>query len=155
MSTPDTVRMALLETVLTRTAETLGDPTVPAMELFYSRHPETRAAFEHHGLGKRERLEAEMVDTVLYCVMTWLERPIEVAIMLYGSVPHHNDTLHVRVDWYTGLLNSVIDVIVDTIPPSAADEAALMEEIREGLAGAITEARGGLKEPATMPWVEA
>ncbi|MCK9543263.1 MAG: hypothetical protein M0R03_14675 [Novosphingobium sp.] len=140
MTTPDPAKAELLEAVLMRAAETLGDLTGPTMGLFYERYPDALAAFEHHGFGKRERLEADMVDTALYCVMTWLERPAEVAIMLYGSVPHHRNTLKVHTEWYRGLLSSLIDLVAGTVPAGAATDAALVEDIRAGLFGAIDEA---------------
>lgn len=136
----DEATMQHLEEVLMRVAESVGDLTGPTMELFYSRHPEALEAFEHHGLGKRERLEAEMVDTALYCLMTWLERPAEVAIMLYGSVPHHRNTLHVLPEWYRGLLGSLFDVVAAEIPEGANEDLALIESIRGGLLDAISEA---------------
>lgn len=139
-------RSELLEQALMRAVEAVGDLTGPAMELFYSRHPDALEAFEHHGLGKRERLEAEMVDTALYCIMTWVERPIEVSIVLYGSVPHHKNTLHVRPEWYQGLLGSVIDLVAQSIPADAPQEAALVEEIRAGLLGSIVEALDSMVE---------
>lgn len=131
---------ALLEAILMRAADQLGDLTIPVMARFYQKFPEALAAFEHHGLGKRERLEAEMVETVLYSVMTWIERPIEVAIMLYGSVPHHRNTLHVRPEWYRGLINALVDLLDGTIPVGAVAEVRLLTEIRAGLLEAIAEA---------------
>lgn len=140
MPAPHRANIALLDRILLRAAESLGDLAPAAIELFYSRHGEARAAFERHGLGKREQLEADMVETALYCLMTWVERPGEVAIMLYGSVPHHSNTLHVRPEWYRCLLDSVIDLVAATIPPEAAQETALIDEIRACLQGAIDEA---------------
>jgi hypothetical protein len=74
--------------------------------------------------------------------MTWLERPVEVSIMLYGSVPHHSNTLHVTPSWYQGLLDTSIELIKETIPSSAKDEFELMTEIQLGLQSAISEALG-------------
>lgn len=141
MTTPDPARLALLEAVLTRAAEDIGDLTRPAMERFYKEHPEAEAAFERLGYGQRARLEAEMVDTALYCLMTWLEREAEISFLLYDSVPHHDQTLKVSPEWYRGLLGSVIDIVVSAIPADAADEIALMEEIRHGLFAAIVKAQ--------------
>lgn len=153
MSEADSARMALLETVLTRAAEQLGDLTAPAVQLFYRRFPEALAAFEHHGLGKRERLEAEMVETALYSVMTWVERPIEVSIMLHGSVPHHRNTLHVRPEWYSGLLNSLIDLLAGTIPAGRANEEALIADVRRGLLATIAESLAELvAQAAAQQW---
>jgi hypothetical protein len=132
-------RGALLDAILTRAADQLGDLTEPVMQRFYRDFGDAKALFEHHGLGKRERLEAEMVETALYSVMTWVERPMEVAIMLYGSVPHHRNTLHVQPEWYCGLLNALIDLLAETIPTGAAAEEQLLAEIRAGLLNAIAE----------------
>ncbi len=140
MTTPDPAKAALLEVVLTRAAEEVGDLTAPTMTLFYQRHPDALASFEHHGYGQREQLEASMVENGLYCMMTWLERPAEVSFMLYSSVPHHRDALQVHAEWYRSLLDSLIDVVAETVPAGASKEAALMEEIRTGLAGVIEEA---------------
>jgi hypothetical protein len=135
-------RIKLLEQSLTRAADVLGDLTPPVMKQYYARYPEAKQAFEHHGLGKRERLEADMMDNVLYSLMTWLERPVEVSIMLYGSVPHHSRTLHVQPDWYQGLLNTAIDLIKETIPETVGGEIKLLNEIQSGLQGAISETLG-------------
>jgi hypothetical protein len=125
------------------------------MDLFYSRYPDAREAFQRHGFGKPERLEADMVDTALYCLMTWLERPVEVAIMLYSSVPHHRNTLQVGPEWYRGLLASVIDVVAATVPAEAAEDRALVETVRTGLFDVIDEALADLAAappaPAVLP----
>lgn len=142
MSGPDPAKLKLLEAILCRAAEDVGDLTVPAMTLFYDRHPQAREVFERHGAGKREALEAEMVENALYSVMTWLERPTEIAIMFYGSVPHHRQTLQVGPDWYRGLIDSVIDVVAGTVPACSADEVALVREISAGLQAIIAEATG-------------
>jgi len=133
-------RSVLLDAILMRAADQLGDLTGPVMQRFYQDFPEAMAAFEYHGLGKRERLEAEMVETALYSVMTWVERPVEVSIMLYGSVPHHRNTLHVRPEWYRGLLNALVGLLAETIPAEAATEKQLLSEIHAGLLEAIAEA---------------
>lgn len=129
---------ALLERSLERAAESIGDITQPVIERFYKRYPQVRAIFEHWGLGRRAQLEADMVETALYCVMEWIERPSEVSILLGTSVPHHRDTLQVKPEWYGGLLGTVLEVIVETIPHDETAELAVMEEIRAGLNSALT-----------------
>jgi hypothetical protein len=130
-------KLLLLESSLERAAEVLGDITEPAMSRFYEGYPEAKASFEHHGLGKTEKLEATMVENALFWAMNWLERPTEIIIQVGGSVPHHQDTLKVTLAWYRGLVESVIDVIADTIPADRGEELAVWRQIRGELGGAI------------------
>jgi hypothetical protein len=123
----------LLETSLERAAEAVGDITSPAMARFYEAFPAARASFEHHGLGNPEALEAQMVESALYCAMGWLEHREEVRIVLEGSVPHHQETLKVPLNWFRGLMDSVIDVLVETVPPDAHDELRVWAAVRRGL----------------------
>jgi hypothetical protein len=129
----------LLEASLERAAETLGDITAPVMARFYEAWPEALPAFEHHGLGARQRLETAMVDTALYCATNWLDRPMEITIQLNSSVPHHQDTLKIELPWYRGLLEAVVDVIAETIPADQPAELAIWKRIR-GELGALIEA---------------
>jgi hypothetical protein len=73
--------------------------------------------------------------------MTWFERPEEIRIILYDSVPHHADTLKVGADWYQGMLWAGIGLIEETLPAGAADERAAWEEMRAGLSEAIEKAQ--------------
>ena len=134
-------KLALVERSLERAADAVGDITAPLMARFYAAHPAAQASFEHHGLGKRALLEAEMVGNVLYCLMTWFERPEEIRIILYDSVPHHQETLKVDASWYEGMLYTGIDLIEETLPDDVADERAAWETMRAGLAETIAKAR--------------
>ena len=96
-------KMALIEVSLMRAADKIGDLTEPVMSHFYQRYPQARESFERLACGNHARLEAVMVENVLYCIMQWFERPEEIRIILYGSVPHHQETLKVGADWYHGL----------------------------------------------------
>lgn len=123
-------RKELLDASLLRAAEQLGDITAPVVELFYSRHPECRRAFETLWPGRQNGLEGEMVERVLYCLMQWFESPGEIEIMLMGSVPHHAMTLKVDPAWYGGFLEAAIDVLTATIPPDCAAERAVWADLR-------------------------
>lgn len=140
----DAEKLRLIEQSLLRAAEQIEDLTAPVMARLDARFPAAAGAFDHHGLGKPDKLRAEMMDNLIYCMMTWFERPDEVRILLYGSVPHHHETLHVHADWYAGLLEAGIDVIADTVPPDASDERAAWDAMREGMRLAVEEARFGL-----------
>ena len=137
----DQAKLHLLEAGLTRAAETLGDVTVPVISAFYARYPDAQASFRHHSPANPASLEAEMVGNVLYCLMTWFERPEEIRIILYDSVPHHQETLKVDPGWYEGMLWAGIELIEETLPPDAADERAAWEAMRVGLAETIAKAR--------------
>ncbi len=126
-------KLALVEKILTRTAEEVGDIVEPVMSLYYRRLPDARSHFERHARDDLANLEGEMVERALYCLMTWFESPGEIDIMLSGSVPHHQDTLQVPPQFYLELINATADVIEGTIPPANPDEAAVWRELRSEL----------------------
>jgi hypothetical protein len=121
--------MGLIEQTLNRTAEQVGDITGPVMARYYQRFPEAMTAFDTHAQGNRPRLEGEMVERALYCLMYWFESPGEIEILLSGSVLHHNDTLQVPPTWYNELLQATAEVIVETIPPENSAELAAWEAL--------------------------
>ena len=131
----------LLENSLERAAERLGDITGPVMNRYYANHPEARASFDEHGLGNVSKLEAEMVESALYCLMNWFDRPEEIRIMFGSTVPHHEDTLKVSSDWFSGLVDALIAVIRDTVPATQTSEFLILQEIHQGLGRLIEEAR--------------
>ncbi|QTD56836.1 hypothetical protein [Parasphingorhabdus cellanae] len=134
-------KMALLETSLERAADALGDITDPVMERYYSVHPSAQASFREHGLGNTVKLEAEMVESVVYCLMNWLESPQEIGIIFGSTVPHHEQTLHVQSNWFSGLVDAAVYVIVATIPEAQQEEHALWAEIHQGVDAMIADAR--------------
>ena len=82
-----------------------------------------------------------MVESVLYCIMNWLERPQEIRIMFGSTVPHHEETLRVSPDWFTGLVDAGVAVIGETIPASKTEERTVLQEIHTGLTNVVEEAR--------------
>lgn len=131
----------LLEESLERVVEQIGDITQPTMARYYDRFPAAMEAFERLWPGSRAQLEGEMVERALYCLMYWFESPGEIEIMLGGSVLHHNDTLRVPPEWYAGLVDATIDVIVATIPPGNGPELAVWDELRRELGGLVEQSR--------------
>ncbi|WP_374530937.1 hypothetical protein [Novosphingobium sp.] len=97
-------RLPLVEAALEHAAEVLGDVTPLVMAEFFTRYPEAEASFAHHAPHNPAKLEAEMVENALYCLMTWCERRAEVEIILQTSAPHHNDTLQVPYAWYSSMI---------------------------------------------------
>jgi len=134
-------KRSLLEASLERAAEAVGDITQPVMELFYRRFPEAGKSFEELWPGNRDKLEAEMVERALYCLMYWFQSPGEIEILLSGSVMHHNDTLKVPPEWYSGLIEATAEVIVATIPADQAGERAVWEELRRNLSDLVEQSR--------------
>lgn len=131
MSAPE--KTALIDRILTRTAEQLGDITDPVMALYYRRFPHARKLFELHSEADLRSLEGQMVEQALYCLMYWFDSPGEIEILLLGSVPHHNDTLHVPPDAYRELLVAAADVVEETIPLENSEELAVWEHLRSEL----------------------
>lgn len=130
---PSADRTALVEQILHRAAEQLGDVTAPVLAAYYERVPESKAAFEHHAGINRSQLEGEMVENSLYCLMSWFESPGEIEMLLAGSVPHHEETLQVPPHWYEALLEATAAVIAATIPADQHDELAVWRELRHDL----------------------
>lgn len=134
-------KTVLIEEILMRAADQMGDVTPAAMEVYYRRHPEVKAVFESHDHGGRDQLEGMMIENALHCLMRWFEAPAEIEILLNGSVTHHSDTLHVSPDWYGDLIEATAEVIAATIPANNAAELAVWNELRKGLQGVIDNCR--------------
>ncbi len=124
------VEQALVEATLHRAADQLGDITRPVIDLYYARHPDARAQFQLHDQHKPERLEGEMVEQAVYCLMRWYERPGEIEIVLVTTIPHHIETLGISAEHFTNLMEAVFDTIGATIPCSALDELATWRSLR-------------------------
>lgn len=126
-------RAAVLESLLVRAAERLGDLRPHVMARFYQRFPKAPAVFETESAGHRETLEGQMVAQTLWCLMTWVERPIEVRIVLQTTVPHHAAALQVPAPLFAGFIDAVMETIAATIPGDAPHELALLAAIQQGL----------------------
>lgn len=144
-------KTALIEAILIRAAEQIGDITAPAMEKYYRRRPEALAAFEAHGLGRRAHLEGMMIENSVHCLMHWVDSPGEIEILLGGSVLHHNDTLHVPPEWYSDLIEATAEVVTTTIPTEHTDELAVWNEVRNDLRDVIANCHKLLTNYQTKP----
>ena len=82
-----------------------------------------------------------MIENSVFCMMYWLSDPGTIEILLTGSVPHHNDTLDVPPEWYSGLLEAVAEVVSSVIPADEVEERAAMDEVRSDLARLIESSR--------------
>lgn len=132
---------AHIESILTRAADRIGDITAPAMQAFYRMHPEAEASFETLSRGWRAQLEGQMIENTLYCLMRWFEAEGEITIMLLESIPHHDETLHVPVDWYEDFIDVTAEIVATTIPRDNAEELRVWNEVRNDLRQVIDTAR--------------
>lgn len=136
-------KRALLEESLERAAECVGDITEPVLQAFYPQFPEMRQIFrEWDPLGK-VRLEAQMVEQSLYCLMNIFDRADEISIIVHDSVPYHRLVLNVSPEAFGAMMDATCDIIVETIPDDARDERALWDEIRAKMRALVME---GAKE---------
>jgi hypothetical protein len=140
---------AIIESILMRAAGQIGDVTAPAMEAFYRLHPEAIASFESLSRGWRCRLEGQMIENTLYCLMRWFEAQGEITIMLLESVPHHDETLHVPADWYHDLIDVTAEVIATTIPVANTEETSVWREVRNDLRRVIDTGRKLIRSTET------
>ena len=134
-------KIVTIETILTRTAETVGDLTDPVISLYFKRMPEARELFDFHGFANSHNLEGQMVEQALYCLMYWHDSPGEIEILLLGSVPHHSDTLNVPAGFYSGLLTATADVVAQSIPGENSEELAVWNEVHQQILAIIEESR--------------
>ena len=111
------------------------------MAKYYARHPEAKISFQEHGLGNNVKLEAEMVESVVYCLMNWYDRPEEIRIMFGSTVPHHKHALNVSSEWFAGLIDAAITVISGTVPETSKEELVIWAEIRTVFQTLVKEAQ--------------
>ncbi|KJS07972.1 MAG: hypothetical protein VR73_07550 [Gammaproteobacteria bacterium BRH_c0] len=138
MSLPasDPAKQALLETILEAAADKLGDITPATLALYYSRYPQARQLFVEHGCGYTRRLELEMVDSALYCLMIWFERPLEVEIIYADAVPHH-ELLNIPAAFFAGLQAALVDVIAGTVAETDSNARAFLAQLKNQLTALI------------------
>lgn len=136
-----TTRAALAERSMERLVEKLGDITRPVLESYYQRHPGTRESFVEHGMGDTTELEGRMVTAAAFMLLQWAEDPFSTRIAQGTTISHHHDTLLVGPQWYLGLFDAVLDVLLPTIPDEAEEERSMWLEIRSEIAAYIESVR--------------
>lgn len=135
--------LELVDEILTRAADEMGDITEPVMALYYQQHPDAKESFEQHGAGNREQLEGMMVGNALYCLMYCLRSPEEIRILLRDSVPHHDETLKVPPVWYLDLVDVTAELIEGTIPEGNEAEARVWAQVRQSMKALFEECAPG------------
>lgn len=143
----DAERLAIFERSLMRCAEELGDITPMVASAFYQTYPEALAIFQEHYAGSKGALEGEMVEQVLYCLMTWYAAPREIEIVVLSTFPHHVETLRVMPEQFSGFVDAVCQVIASTVPPDAAEEHAVLDDLRGVFRDLAVKSRALLRVP--------
>jgi hypothetical protein len=106
-------RAGLVREGLERLAEERGDITAQVLQRYYEKHPDARQSFERHGLNDVSGLEARMVSESIYLLLRWVEEPVAVRIDQASTFVHHNDTLDIGPRWYMGLIDAVLDILLE------------------------------------------
>lgn len=126
-------KKALLDVILERAAEQLGDITPHVMDAFYRRFPDAQARFADLASGERIKLEQQMVEQALYCLMVWLDSRAQIEIIFHTTIPHHAQTLSVRPELFSELIAAVHATIAATIPAQEAGETAVWNDLHAGM----------------------
>lgn len=134
----NTEKLTILEEILYKAAEDLGDINPKVMEEFYVAYPEALALFIEHGGQRRERLENDMVESALYCLMAWFESPSEIEIMFSHTVPHH-EILNIPPEFFSGLLLATMSVIEKTLIDSDEVKLAVWSELKTKLLSLVND----------------
>lgn len=125
-----------------RLVEQKGDITGEVIARYYARFPEARASFEHHGCGYREELEGRMVNTTAFFLLQWIENRASTLIEQGTTIPQHHDTLQVGPKWYMGLIDTVLAVLLETVPSANLDEREMWITARGEIAQFVEQMRG-------------
>lgn len=146
---------ALLDASLERAAEVLGDITPHVFARYYADFPEARERFDELSLHSSASLEGQMIEQSLYCLMQWFDSPGSIRIVMTGTVPHHLETLEITPRCFIGLMDTICDVIIATIPADCPDELAVWAELREAMHGLFDEGCQYLMKPIACPHAAA
>lgn len=117
----------LMEQILEYAAENIGDVIPITIEQYYQRHPEGEAAFRQHGFDRHINVAQDMVDSVLYCLMSWIERPREIKSIISDTVPHHR-SLKIPDELLESLLDVTSDILHSGLPSDAEQERRLLNK---------------------------
>ena len=133
-------RAALVRAGLERLAEERGDITAEVLERYYAKLPDARQSFERHGLNDVSGLEARMVSESVYLLLRWVDEPVAVRIDQASTIVHHNDTLDIGPRWYMGMVDAVLEILLEA-SRERREEHAVWQAIRIEIARFIDSLR--------------
>ncbi|GGD95032.1 hypothetical protein GCM10011515_13550 [Tsuneonella deserti] len=126
-------RVAVVRESLEELAQERGDITAEVLDRYYAAQPDARASFARHGLGDVAGLEARMVSESIYLLLRWVEEPSAARIDQATTIVHHNDTLDIGPRRYMGLIDAVIDILLEA-SEDKAEQHAMWQAIRAEIA---------------------
>ncbi len=129
----------LVDSILDRAADALGDLTPQVMARYYAAMPQAMERFDFHQPVRREKLEGEMVEQVLYCLMRWHSDRSEIEIILATTVPHHLHALDIPLDLFTGMMDAVCEVVAETIPSGQEAEMQCWQDLHREMTAFMLE----------------
>lgn len=135
-----TDRAALAHASLERLAEERGDITAEVLARYYAAQPDARQSFERHGLTDVSGLETRMVSESVFLLLRWVEEPLAARIDQATTIVHHNDTLDIGPRWYMGLVDAVLDILLEAAE-DRPDEREMWQSIRGEIARFIDSLR--------------
>lgn len=132
-------KTVLMEAALECVVESIGDIMPVVIKEYYSRYPEGEASFKHHGFDGHIRLAESMVDSVLYCIIGWVDNRREVESVISDTVPHHR-SLKIPHELLVSLLDVTLGVLLSGIPDEQQDARELLESVGEEIRAEINKA---------------
>ncbi|NOR20767.1 MAG: hypothetical protein GQ538_11845 [Xanthomonadales bacterium] len=131
-----TEKQAVIEAGLDQAFGKLSDITPIVLSAYYDRYPEAKIVFGEHGYDQVAQLEASMVDSALYFVETWFQQPKEIQETIENAIPQH-ESLNIPVPLILGLLDTLLDIIIGSIPSMNTRNSEVWEELRLDLKNQI------------------
>ncbi len=125
----------LVDAILERASDVLGDITSHVMQRYYAAMPQAKERFAFHNPNRPSKLEGEMIEQALYCLMRWHTDRSEIEIILDTTVPHHMYALDISLELFTGMMDALCETVAETIPASAVDELRCWQEMRRKMTG--------------------
>jgi hypothetical protein len=131
-----TEKQAVIEAGLDQAFGKLSDITPLVISAYYERYPKAKVVFGEHGYDQVAQLEASMVDSALYFVETWFQQPKEIQETIENAIPQH-ESLNIPVPLILGLLETLLDIIIGSVPSMNTRNLEVWEELRLDLKNQI------------------
>lgn len=122
-------KQTLLDNAMERVAEQEGDIYPLCLGRFYERFPDAREQFDTHGGQSSHAIEQSMLESTLYCLVTWFERYEVIRLVLLDANTQHK-LLKVPTHMVLGLLDTFIEVILSAVPQSDEATRQVISEIQ-------------------------
>jgi hypothetical protein len=134
-------KQAILDSYLENVAAVVGDITPLVVAQLYNDYPVAEDLLEQHVHNNKTELEAAMIESALYCVMNWLDRPLEVQITLSDAVRFH-ESIHIPPETLSRLCWSLLKVL-EQVDEDNNNGIFLLQQIIKELVGVIDRIKTG------------